>query len=174
MNLLLDRNESTTNKLARTPVSFVSTVPTDEELFSIRCPLEPNTDQGGNSPSQDSCEADWFELALQTEAPRPRPIPTLDPIVSSLAPPPVKNSWGDDEEESDEELPEDESKESDDDPDPFEDFDEEDFDDDFDDDFEEELEDEYEIEPKDDGFAIDEGDDSDESVDDEDGDEIPE
>ena len=172
MNLLLDRNESTTNKLARTPVSFVATVPSDEELFSIRCPLETDTVLGGNAGSQETCEAtsDWFELALQTEAPRARPVSTLTPLPVH----PVKNSWGDDEEEADEELPDDESSEDDDEPDPFEDFDEEDFDDDFDDDFEEELEDEYEIEPKDDGFAIEETDDEDEEFDDEDGDDIPE
>ena len=79
---------------------------------------------------------DWFELALQAESP---------------APVPVRNSWGEDEEEGDDELPGEDGDEEE--QDPFEDFDEDDFDDDFDDDFEEELDDEYEIEPADDGLV---------------------
>lgn len=89
-------------------------------------------------PSLAEPNQDWFELALQTEP---------------VARPPVRNSWGDDEEEVEEEIPDDDP--DDDEPDPFEDFDEDDFDDDFDDDFEEELEDEYEIEPADDGMVTD-------------------
>lgn len=156
MNLLLDRNDSATEKLARTSVSFATTTPTDEELFSIRCPLENDATLSGQNPSVETCDTtntdgDWFEMALQTEAPRNRPVMSISPLAVA----PVKNSWGDDEEEADEELTEDDTPEDDDEPDPFEDFDEDDFDDDFDDDFEEELEDEYEIEPKDDGFAVD-------------------
>ncbi len=143
-----------------------SIAPTDEELLLIRCPLAPEfetTSPETNLPGtlgdrpNPSSENDWFELALQTEAPAARP---------------VINSWGDDDEEGDEEIPdEDAPEEEDEDPDPFEDFDEEDFDDDFDDDFEEELDDEYEIEPKDDGFAAELGEDSDEDLDDADVDE---
>ena len=86
---------------------------------------------------------DWFEAALQTSAASPLPMR-----------PPIRSSWGDDEDEADEDdLPEEAAPErEDDEPDPFDDFDEEDFDDDFDDDFEEELEDEYQIEPADDGM----------------------
>jgi hypothetical protein len=81
---------------------------------------------------------DWFEAALLSDMPRPSP---------------VRNSWGDEEEEEpEEEGVEGDAESDDDDNDPFEDFDEDDFDDDFDDDFEEELEDEYEIEPADDGM----------------------
>lgn len=152
-------------ELATSSVSYLASAPTDEELFSIRCPLEVESPLGGQSSAQEGCDVDWFEQALQTEAPRSRPVSTIStlPIV------PVKNSWGDDEEEADEELTEEESGEEEDEPDPFEDFDEEDFDDDFDDDFEEELEDEYEIEPKDDGFAIEEdADDSGSELDDDD------
>lgn len=79
---------------------------------------------------------DWFELALKAETPR-------------LAP--VKNSWGEDEEDVEDEVPGAGTEE--DEQDPFDDFDEDDFDDDFDDDFEEELDDEYEIEPADDGLV---------------------
>lgn len=79
---------------------------------------------------------DWFEMALKTESPTR---------------PPVRNSWGEDEEEGEDELPGEEGDEEE--QDPFEDFDEDDFDDDFDDDFEEELDDEYEIEPADDGLV---------------------
>lgn len=88
------------------------------------------------SPNEHSPLEDWYEAALATGLPSPRPI---------------RNSWGDDD-DAEEETPEDEEEVEEDDPDPFEDFDEEDFDDDFDDDFEEELEDEYEIEPADDGM----------------------
>ena len=170
MNLLLDRNDSVTGKSARQTMSFASAAPTDDELFSIRCPLESDVAVGGQVSSDESCSNDWFEMALQTEAPRTRPVSTIGTLTSS----PVKNSWGDDEEESDEELTEDDSPEDDDEPDPFEDFDEDDFDDDFDDDFEEELEDEYEIEPKDDGFALeDDGDEVDpDLLDDDEGGEI--
>ncbi len=78
---------------------------------------------------------DWYELALQAE----------------LVVKPVRSSWGEDEEDADEEIPVEDGDEEE--QDPFEDFDEDDFDDDFDDDFEEELEDEYEIEPADDGMV---------------------
>lgn len=76
---------------------------------------------------------DWYEQALQTEAPMTRPR---------------VSSWND---EDDEEPVEETESEDEIETDPFDDFDEEDFDDDFDDDFEEELEEEYEIEPADDG-----------------------
>ena len=83
------------------------------------------------------------------------PRPLLLHAVSELPTRPIRNSWGDDDEDVEEEIPDEEVVPADDeDPDPFDDFDEEDFDDDFDDDFEEELDDEYEIEPKDDGFVI--------------------
>ncbi|MCU0717237.1 MAG: hypothetical protein MUD03_14040 [Pirellula sp.] len=126
----------------------IALAPTDEELLVIRCPLAPQqpasrtSKTGDCSDSPSSTEPDWFELALQTEA------PVVRPIVSS---------WGDDDDEPDEEIPDEDSTDEEEESDPFEDFDEEDFDDDFDDDFEEELEDEYEIEPKDDGFAFDDG-----------------
>jgi len=81
---------------------------------------------------------DWFEMALKAETPHRGTI---------------RASWGEDEDEVEEEpIKEDREDE---DPDPFEDFDEDDFDDDFDDDFEEELDDEYEIEPADDGLVVD-------------------
>ena len=81
---------------------------------------------------------DWFEMALQAETPK-RGF--------------IRASWGEDEDEIEEEpLKEDTEEEE---QDPFEDFDEDDFDDDFDDDFEEELDDEYEIEPADDGLVTD-------------------
>jgi len=78
---------------------------------------------------------DWFEMALKAETP---------------VRPPVQNSWGEDEEEAEDEVPVVDPEEE---QDPFDDFDEDDFDDDFDDDFEEELDDEYEIEPADDGLV---------------------
>ena len=86
---------------------------------------------------------DWFEAAVQTLHP--------EGLLQRTA---IRSSWGDDDEEAeDDDLPEEAAPEQEDDePDPFDDFDEEDFDDDFDDDFEEELEDEYEIEPADDGM----------------------
>jgi hypothetical protein len=93
--------------------------------------IEPNVEFG--KPLQD-----WFEMALKTEEPARRV---------------VRASWGEDEDETEEEPIKEEPEE--DEPDPFEDFDEDDFDDDFDDDFEEELDDEYEIEPADDGLAVD-------------------
>ena len=63
----------------------------------------------------------------------------------------TRASWGEDEDEAEEEPIKEETEEEE--TDPFEDFDEDDFDDDFDDDFEEELDDEYEIEPADDGLV---------------------
>lgn len=81
---------------------------------------------------------DWFEMALQAET----------PVKKS-----VRASWGEDEDEAEEEPIKEDTEDED--PDPFEDFDEDDFDDDFDDDFEEELDDEYEIEPADDGLVTD-------------------
>jgi hypothetical protein len=90
---------------------------------------------------------DWFELALQAETPVRGP---------------VRNSWGEDDEDAEDEIPADDVEE--DDQDPFEDFDEDDFDDDFDDDFEEELEDEYEIEPSDEGLVPGAGPDVDEEL----------
>jgi hypothetical protein len=103
--------------------------------------FEPEFDQGleiDNSPTVEFGQPlqDWFELALQAETP---------------ARAPVRSSWGEDEEEGDEEIPGGDADEEE--QDPFEDFDEDDFDDDFDDDFEEELDDEYEIEPADDGLV---------------------
>jgi hypothetical protein len=103
--------------------------------------FEPDYDSAMEPHNQPSVEfgeplQDWFEMALKAETPVRAP---------------AKNSWGEDEEEGEDELPigdtEDEEQ------DPFEDFDEDDFDDDFDDDFEEELDDEYEIEPADDGLV---------------------
>jgi hypothetical protein len=103
----------------------------DDDSLIIRCPLE--------KPETPALENDWFEMALQAELPVR----------------PIRSSWGDDDEDVEEEIPDEDAVPADDeDPDPFDDFDEEDFDDDFDDDFEEELDDEYEIEPKDDGFVI--------------------
>ena len=92
------------------------------------CPLM------GDPLVDDAIESqDWYEQALQIEAPIIRPR---------------ASTWSDDEDEDPtEETEAEEEIETD----PFDDFDEEDFDDDFDDDFEEELEDEYEIEPADDG-----------------------
>ncbi len=81
---------------------------------------------------------DWFEMALSAETP---------------AKGSVRASWGEDEDEVEEEPIKEDTEDED--PDPFEDFDEDDFDDDFDDDFEEELDDEYEIEPADDGLVTD-------------------
>ena len=103
--------------------------------------FEPGYDREGEFEIQPSVELgqplqDWFEMALQTEVP---------------ARVPLKNSWGEDEEEGEDEVPGDDLDEEE--QDPFEDFDEDDFDDDFDDDFEEELDDEYEIEPADDGLV---------------------
>ena len=81
---------------------------------------------------------DWFEMALKAETPVKVPL---------------RASWGEDEDEAEEEPVKEDSEDED--SDPFEDFDEDDFDDDFDDDFEEELDDEYEIEPADDGLVAD-------------------
>ena len=88
--------------------------------------LDPELDS--DLDSQPSVEfgqplQDWFELALKAETPR-------------LAP--VKNSWGEDEEDVEDDIPGDDVEE--DEQDPF-------------DDFEEELDDEYEIEPADDGLV---------------------
>jgi hypothetical protein len=90
---------------------------------------------------------DWFEMALKAETP---------------IRPPVRNSWGEDDEEAEDDIPVADPDEEE--QDPFDDFDEDDFDDDFDDDFEEELDDEYEIEPADDGLVpglVEDGDDDD-------------
>ncbi|AMV33934.1 hypothetical protein VN12_17525 [Pirellula sp. SH-Sr6A] len=150
MNLLLETTEAELIEMesVETLSGCASLAPTDEELLVIRCPLAPQPKAskqrgtaGGACLAPASAEPDWFELALQTEA------PVVRPVVSS---------WGDDDDEVDEEIPDEDAAEEDEESDPFEDFDEEDFDDDFDDDFEEELEDEYEIEPKDDGFAFEE------------------
>jgi hypothetical protein len=86
---------------------------------------------------------DWFEAAVQNS--------TQVPLPKRAA---IRSAWGDEDEEAeDDDLPEEATPEQEEDePDPFDDFDEEDFDDDFDDDFEEELEDEYQIEPVDDGM----------------------
>lgn len=116
------------------------------------CPLmaDPLTDDA-------PVTSDWFEEALQTEA------PILKPRAST---------WSDDDEEPEEEddpLDDGDEDAEEIEADPFDDFDEEDFDDDFDDDFEEELEDEYEIEPADDGAVEDLNvDDDEEGLDDED------
>ncbi len=97
--------------------------------------------------------ADWYEQAVQTEAPVFRPR---------------ASSWGDEdeEEEIDDDVDDDTTGAEEIEADPFDDFDEEDFDDDFDDDFEEELEDEYEIEPADDGAVEDLGMDDEDGLDD--------
>ena len=110
--------------------SVLDITPADPDKGSL-CSLESTVEFG--KPLQD-----WFEMALKAETPVKVPL---------------RASWGDDEDEVEEEpLKEDsEDEESD----PFEDFDEDDFDDDFDDDFEEELDDEYEIEPADDGLVAD-------------------
>lgn len=118
--------------------------------------IEPELDL--DEASQPSVEfgqplQDWFELALKAETPRLAPI----------------NSWGEDEEDVEDDIPGEGLEE--DDQDPFDDFDEDDFDDDFDDDFEEELDDEYEIEPADDGLVPGVVEDADEEVLDEDEDE---
>lgn len=115
--------------------------PTDGELSVILCPLTLEGGVAGRTlVGNPGGEMDWFELALQTEAPTP-----------------VRNAWDDDDDDVEDEPVEDDDEvtpDTEDEPDPFDDFDEDDFDDDFDDDFEEELDDEYEIEPKDDGFPI--------------------
>jgi hypothetical protein len=103
--------------------------------------IEPELDSDSDVDAQPAVEfgqplQDWFEMALKSEAPKPAP---------------VRNSWGEDEEDAEDDLPGEEGEDED--QDPFEDFDEDDFDDDFDDDFEEELDDEYEIEPADDGLV---------------------
>jgi hypothetical protein len=72
---------------------------------------------------------DWFEMALRVES----------PVRGG-----IRASWGEDEDEVEEEPLKEET--DDEDSDPFEDFD---------DDFEEELDDEYEIEPADDGLVTD-------------------
>ncbi|XZE21940.1 hypothetical protein SH449x_001853 [Pirellulaceae bacterium SH449] len=121
--------------------------PSNEELATIRCPLALEAGGSRRIVDGDNQQPDWFELALQTEAPTP-----------------VRNAWDDDDDDVEDEPAEDDEEvvpESEDEPDPFDDFDEEDFDDDFDDDFEEELDDEYEIEPKDDGFPVESDDDDD-------------
>ncbi|MCU0710446.1 MAG: hypothetical protein MUC43_00195 [Pirellula sp.] len=122
--------------------------PTDGELSVILCPL---TVEAGVTKRTvigvDADEVDWFELALQTEAPIP-----------------VRSAWDDDDDDVEDEPVEDDDEvtpDSGEEADPFDDFDEDDFDDDFDDDFEEELDDEYEIEPKDDGFPVEADDDED-------------
>lgn len=93
--------------------------------------LEPAVEFG--KPLQD-----WFEMALKVDSPKRGSI---------------RASWGEDEDEIEEEPLKEDGEDED--ADPFEDFDEDDFDDDFDDDFEEELDDEYEIEPADDGLVTD-------------------
>lgn len=119
--------------------------PSNGELSVIRCPLAV---EGGKTQrmvvGHDARDVDWFEMALQTEAPVP-----------------IRNAWDDDDDVEDEPVEDDEevTPDAEEEPDPFDDFDEDDFDDDFDDDFEEELDDEYEIEPKDDGFPIEADDD---------------
>ncbi len=107
---------------------------------------------------------DWYEAALQTS------VGLLENNQIGGKSKAIRNSWGDDDEDADDDVPDEDlpAEEEEDEPDPFEDFDEEDFDDDFDDDFEEELEDEYEIEPADDGML--EGHPDAEDIDDVDGD----
>jgi hypothetical protein len=124
--------------------------------LSTALQIEPDLDQGFDSDACPPVEfgqplQDWFEMALQ---------------VATPVRPSVKNSWGEDEEEGDEEIPGEDV--DDEEQDPFEDFDEDDFDDDFDDDFEEELDDEYEIEPADDGLVPATSEDLDEEILDED------
>ncbi|MCE3018288.1 MAG: hypothetical protein LW870_20735, partial [Pirellula sp.] len=136
MNLLIESLEADTESMIAPPLEWpaesLESLPqterqfffgkTESEPLIIRQPLEKS-----DAPIE---ENDWFEMALQAE------LPTR----------PVRNSWGDDDEDVEEEIPDEEVVPADDeDPDPFDDFDEEDFDDDFDDDFEEELDDEYEI-----------------------------
>ena len=118
----------TTRRINLGSVLDITTVDPDKgSLYSVESTVE------FGKPLQD-----WFEMALKAETPIKVPL---------------RASWGEEEDEVEEEpLKEDsEDEESD----PFEDFDEDDFDDDFDDDFEEELDDEYEIEPADDGLVAD-------------------
>ena len=104
--------------------------PIDQDNGSFHA-AEPTVEFG--KPLQD-----WFEMALKAETPVKVPL---------------RASWGEDEDEAEEEPVKEDSEDEE--SDPFEDFDEDDFDDDFDDDFEEELDDEYEIEPADDGLVAD-------------------
>ncbi len=106
----------------------------DFSLSSTADNLDPACPLMGDPFVEESNDRqDWYEQALQIEAPMTRPR---------------ASAWSEEEDEDPiEETEADEEIETD----PFDDFDEEDFDDDFDDDFEEELEDEYEIEPADDG-----------------------
>jgi hypothetical protein len=145
VNLLIESLEADTESMIAPPLdwpaeSLESLPQTERELFFAKTESEPLIIRRPlEKPDTTIAANDWFEMALQAE------LPTR----------PVRNSWGDDDEDVEEEIPDEEVVPADDEePDPFDDFDEEDFDDDFDDDFEEELDDEYEIEPKDDGFVI--------------------
>ena len=121
-----------------------STEPTYEFSFQTVLNIDPaDSDSGDLGVVEPAVEfgkplQDWFEMALQSETPKIGPI---------------RASWGEDEDETEEEPVKEDAEEEE--ADPFEDFDEDDFDDDFDDDFEEELDDEYEIEPADDGLVTD-------------------
>jgi hypothetical protein len=107
----------------------------EDQTNTCKLLLEPLMDDIPSVNSDRLREQDWYEQALQTEAPIRAP----------------RASWSEDD---DEDVVDDVETEDEVETDPFDDFDEEDFDDDFDDDFEEELEDEYEIEPADDGAVV--------------------
>jgi len=121
-----------------------STEPTCEFSFQTVLDIDPaDSDSGDLGVIEPTVEfgkplQDWFEMALQSETPK----------IGA-----IRASWGEDEDETEEEPVKEDAEEEE--ADPFEDFDEDDFDDDFDDDFEEELDDEYEIEPADDGLVTD-------------------
>jgi len=120
----------------------------EDQTNTCKLLLEPLMDDIPSRNSELVREQDWFEQALQTEAPIRAP----------------RASWSEDE---DEDVADDVETEEEVETDPFDDFDEEDFDDDFDDDFEEELEDEYEIEPADDGAVVESFEESDNDEDEE-------
>jgi hypothetical protein len=113
----------------------------EDQTNTCKLLLEPLMDDIPSQNSEHVRQQDWFEQALQTEAPIRAPRSSRG----------ERASWGEDE---DEDVVDDVETEEEVETDPFDDFDEEDFDDDFDDDFEEELEDEYEIEPADDGAVV--------------------
>jgi hypothetical protein len=119
------------------PFSGLCSDPLDMEIYSLSSPadqVELACPLMADPLLDDSIDRqDWYEQALQSEAPMTRPR---------------ASAWSDDD---DEDPLDDADTEEEIETDPFDDFDEEDFDDDFDDDFEEELEDEYQIEPVDDG-----------------------
>jgi hypothetical protein len=128
VNLLIESLEADTESMIAPPLdwpaeSLESLPQTERELFFAKTDSEPLIIRRPlEKPDTTIAANDWFEMALQAE------LPTR----------PVRNSWGDDDEDVEEEIPDEEVVPADDEePDPFE-----------------ELDDEYEIEPKDDGFVI--------------------